>query len=139
MIDDSKIKVWARGKILGAGFDSTAFAWVNEEFDSSDLSIFYRERYAVADEGINGVESNIKTGLLFYDVIVNRGSGGDISDSSAHAIAELFEPADNKMVEIESGLSINIDSATTGVQGPYEESKFLTPVTIEFRSFETSP
>jgi len=138
MINNTKILYWARGKLNDAGFDtSESFAWENRDFDSTDLPIYYRERIAVADENINtNKASNVKSGLLWYDCIVDRGSGGELTDSSATAITELFNPQDNKQVEIESGLTINIDEATTGVPGPYEETKYLTPVRIAFRVYE---
>jgi len=138
MIPNTKILYWARNKLNAAGFDtSTAFAFENENFDSSDLDIYFRERIAVAVEGQNtNKASNVKSGLLWYDTIVNMGAGIEESDGSATAITELFNPQTNKQQEIESGLTINIDEATTGTPVPYEETKYLTPVRIAFRVYE---
>lgn len=136
MINNNKIKYWARNKILDAGFDETSFAWMNQTFDSSNADVWYQERYTVVNETINANESSVKTGLLYYDVIVNKGVGDDTQDDSAAALADLFEPWDNKEQVIDSTTKIDIDVATTGSPSNYETSRRQMPVRIEFRAYE---
>jgi hypothetical protein len=139
MISNDKILYWARNKLDAAGFDTTNdFAFVNRNFDSSDKDIWFRERIAIAAEGQDtNKTSNVKNGLMWYDCVVDRGAGNEESDSSAVAITELFNPQTNKQQTIESGLAINIDEATTGTPVIYEDTKYLTPVRIAFRVYET--
>jgi hypothetical protein len=136
MINNNVIKKWARGKIVAAGFDSSEFAWPNRNFDASNADIYYKERMAVADEGINASESNVKDGIIWYDVISNRGQGDDELDTSAAALATVFNPWDNKEVSIDSTTRIDIDVATTGTPLPYESTKYMIPVRIEWRAYE---
>jgi hypothetical protein len=132
------VKYWFRQQLDDAGFDTTSdFAWENRNFDSSNKTIWYRERFTVADEGINGNESNVKEALIWYDVMTKAGDGDDQADNSAAAIAELFEPINNKDVEIGAGLKISIDEATTGSPGDFEETEWQTPVRIRFRIYDT--
>lgn len=136
MINNNKIKYWARNKLFAAGFDSSEFAWPNRTFDSSNADIYFIERMNIANETINASESNVKDGLLFYDVVGQKGVGDDILDTSAQAIAQIFDPWNNKEQVIDASTKIDIDVATTGDPGDYEESRYLIPVRIEFRAYE---
>jgi len=137
MINNNTIKYWFRNQLNDAGFDTSSdFAFQNRNFDSSNMDLFYQERFVVADEGPDGNKANIKSGIMWYDVIVDRASGTDTMDNSAAALASVFEPEDNKEVEIEPGLRINIDAATTGSPEDFEESRYMEPVRIEFRAYE---
>lgn len=139
MINNNTIRRWFRTAIdTSTDIDiTTQIAWVNRDFDSSNLDYWYRERYQVADEGINGNESNLKTGLIYYDLICRRGFGDDTAEDLAEALATVFEPTNRKEQEVESGLKIDIDEATTGVGGSFQETDYLIPIRILFRAYET--
>jgi hypothetical protein len=139
MISNNTIKYWFRGQLDSAGFDTTNdFAYGNRNFDSADKAVWYQERFTVVDEATNtNQSSSFKNGLMVYDVIVDRGAGDDTQDTSAEALADVFDPLDNKEVQIEPLLKIDIDEATTGVPVPLGESRFQLPVRMAFRAYQT--
>lgn len=140
MISNNTIKKWFRQQLDAAGFDMyNDFAYGNRNFDSGDKVLWYKERFTVVDEATNtNQSSSFKNGLMFYDVVVDRGAGDDTQDSSAEAIADIFDPLNNKEVQIEANLKIDIDEATTGVPTPLEESRFMLPVRMAFRAYQTT-
>jgi len=139
MISNSKIKYWMRNQIYSDGkLDLNNFAWENNQFDSSGLNVFFQERFTVTSETISTNQENVKNGIMFYDVIVDKGAGTEDQDSSAEILADIFEPANNKDVVIESGLKIDIDEATTGSASDFDANRTMLPVRIEFRAYEVT-
>jgi len=140
VIDNNTIKYWFRNKLDAAGFnmDQTAVAYENRDFDSSNADMFFRERFAVVTESPSTNEASMKSGIMWYDVIVNRAAGTDTMDTSAAALASVFEPDTNKDQVVQSGLKIDIDLATTQDAGPFDEARYMVPVRIEFRAYKTS-
>jgi len=140
MIDNNIVKYWFRNKLDAAGFDmdTTAVAYENRSFDSSNADMFLRERFVVVEETINSNESDIKSGIMWYDVVVDRAAGTDTMDSSAAALASVFKPDTNKDQVIQSGLKIDIDMATTQDSGPLDKARYMVPVRIEFRVYKAT-
>jgi len=139
MISDTDIRLWFRGQIDNDGtLDLSKFAWENRQFDSSGLDPFYQERYQVTQEFISSSEESVKWGIMFYDVIVDKGSGTGQQEEDAKILADIFDPAINKDIVISSGLKINIDSATTGTRTDFGDNRVQLPVSMEFRAYETT-
>jgi hypothetical protein len=140
MISDRTIKQWFRGRLINdVGIDSTAIAYENRAFDSSGVDLYYRERYAVAAEGITTNGESAKTGLIWYDAIVPTTSGTEDADDAVAAIATELAPYDNKEVQIQSGLKIDIDEATSGERGEGpDDTHYMISVRIEFRAYEVT-
>jgi len=138
MIADRTIREWARTQIDNDGtLDLDSFAWENRQFDGSGFDVFFQERYTVTQEEITTSEESAKWGILFYDVIVDKGSGTETQDDNAKILADIFEPANNKEVQIQAGLKIDIDEATTGTRSDFDDNRIMLPVRIEFRAYET--
>jgi len=139
MISDKDIRLWARNKISDdSSLDLDSFVWQNHQSDTSGLESFYQERYQVTQENISSTEESVKWGILFYDVIVDKGAGTTLQDAAAETLADIFDPANNKEQPIKTGIKINIDSATTGTLSDLDENRVQLPVAIEFRAYETT-
>jgi hypothetical protein len=139
VISNRTIREWVRNQINDDGtLDMADFAWENRQFDSSDKSIYFVERMVVTAERPSTNQESVKWGMTFYDVIVDRDAGTEDQEDNAKILADIFQPADNKDVVIESGLKIDIDEATTGSRTPYGESRTQLPVRIEWRAYETT-
>lgn len=140
MISDRKIRQWFRGQIDTDGTLSLDdFAWENVGFDGSGKELYFQERMAVTQEGFTTNEESAKWGIMFYDVIVDKGSGTENQEDTAKILADIFDPATNKDVTIEANLKIDIDEATAGSRADFGESKTQLPVRIEFRAYEYGP
>lgn len=140
MISDRTIREWFRGQIDADGTLSlTDFAWENRTFDGSGKDLFFAERYTVTQENISSNQESVKWGILFYDVIVNKGAGTEAQDDNAEILADIFAPANNKDVTIEANLKIDIDEATTGARSDFDANRVMLPVRIEFRAYEYTP
>jgi hypothetical protein len=138
MISNRKIRQWFRTQINDATIDLDDFAWENRQFDGSGKELFYQERFAVSTEQVTTNQESAKWGIMWYDVITDKGSGTETSEDAAKAIADIFAPADNKEQEIETGLKIDIDVATTGSRADFDDNRTFLPVRIEFRAYEVT-
>jgi hypothetical protein len=140
MISDHELQLWFRGELdASSSIDMTNdVAYPNRSFDSSGKALWYAERYQVADEGPAGNEENLKSGLIFYDVFVPRGSGDDTANAAAEAIADIFEPSLRKEQQVDSTTKLDIDVATTAPGFPVEDTEYQIPVRIEFRAYEVT-
>lgn len=138
MIADRKIREWARNQISDAStLNLDLFAWENRTFDSSGMELYFKERYTVTSETPSSSGASVKWGILYYDVIVDKGSGTEDQDDNAKLLADIFKPASNKDVVIETGLRIDLDEATTESRSDFEENRTQVPVRLEFRAYES--
>jgi len=140
MISDNETKYWFRAQIdASSTIDmSNDVAYENRYFDSSEKALWFRERYQVADEGIAGNQEDVKSALIYYDVIAPHGFGDDTMNAMAEKIADIFDPKDRKEQQLDATTKLDIDVATTGVGSLYEETEYLLPVRIEFRVYQVS-
>jgi len=139
MISNRTIREWFRNKINDSSdFDMSLFAWENRQFDSTNDDIYYQERLSVNAESPSTNEESVKSGIMFYDVITNKGSGTELSEDNAEALASIFDPENNKDVQIQSGLKIDIDEATTSSRSDFDDNRSQLPVRLEFRAYEVS-
>lgn len=139
MISNRTLRQWFRQQISdSSSFDLSDFAWENRQFDGGGKDLFFEERLTVVEERITTNEESAKWGIMFYDVIVTRGKGSEAQDDAAETLADIFEPANNKDILIESGLKIDIDVASVDSLVEYDKSRAYLPVRIEFRAYETT-
>ena len=139
MISNRTIRQWFRSQIDADGTISLDnFAWQNRTFDGSGKDLYFNERLAITQERITTNEESAKWGIMFYDAIVYKSSGTELQEDTAEILADIFRPAISKDIEIEPGLKINIDEATTGTASELEPDRVLLPVRIEFRAYETT-
>jgi hypothetical protein len=140
MISDNQVKYWFRQQLDSSStIDMTNdVAYGNRIFDATDKVLWFRERYQVADEGIAGNQEDVKSALIWYDVIGQRGFGDDTIFAAAQEIADIFDAKNRKEQQVDSTTKLDVDVATTGVGSDYEQTEWLLPVRIEFRVYQVS-